>query len=371
MAIPRGLIEAVLKYRKRRQRPIGATIPGYAGQCDFARPRTRVPGDNYVISPGSVVTPEVYMDDLPNEYIPEAGFMDIPEPDYGSYETPFVQAPFTPAPIGIAPLPRDFEVVGVEYDDCLMNQELFEHVMRLASMMKPVSLDQIVELNANHNLIERLVGIEELSDRLMPTSELAPDMFLPSPAIDASDGYTLPPIEPLPDQMNYSAIDPHDFFDQQIQMMESQFNQFDPIVQMGAVFDVHEALFELSQHAVPFGPAMPEPSMGVMGPMPGPASLDDIIEAHDLGVPSPGYGPDMPAYGGSSMTQELFDQQMHEAAEQMTPEGIGPDPYGYGMIPGGMYEPMPPDMMEPEMMDPYMMPGPMGPNFMPDPPPGP
>jgi hypothetical protein len=127
--------------------------------------------------------------------------------------------------------------------------------------------------------------------------------------------------------------------------------------------------------------------MGEMGPMPGPASLDDIIEAHDMiqGVPSPGYGPEMPAYGNGPMTQELFEHQMHEAAGQMGLQEASPDPYDNGMMQEEMYdqpmEQMPGNMMGPEMMDPYMMnpymmnpymmPGPMGPNFMPDPPPGP
>jgi len=375
MTLPRELREAVLKYRKRRQRSVGSTIPGYAGQCDFARPVTRVPGDDYVISPDSVARPEVYMGELPENYMPEAGFMELFEPDYGPYEAPVMQAPFTPAPRGFGGLPQDSEVVGVEYDDCLMSQALFEHQMRLASRIEPMSLDQIVERNADQDLIENALDLERLADRLISPGDMAPEVALPLPVSDAGQVYALPPVEPLPGQVNYAAIDPQDFFEQQMQMMESQFSQFDPGAQMEAVFNAHEALFELSQQALPFEPVMPEPSMGGMGSgaMPGPASLDDIIEAHDLiqGAPPPGYGPDMPAYGDCLMTPELFGQQMLGAAGQMAPEGAGPDPYGHSMTPGEMYGLMPQDMMEPEMMDPYMMPGPMGPNFMPDPPPGP
>jgi len=377
MAILRGLRNALLKYRKRRKRPIGTPIPGYAGQCDYVRPVTRVPGDDYVISPGSVATPEVYMGDLPDEYIPEVGFMDIPEPDYGSYEAPFVQAPFTPAPQGFGPLPQD--VVQVEYDDSLMDQELFEHEMKLAGSIEPISLDQVVEHNANLDMVENVLDFGDISDRLIPPVDIMPEMSIPSPVADTADAYSLPPIEPLSGQMNYAAVDPQDFFVQQMRMMENQFDQFDPSAQMEAAFNAHEALFEQSQHALPFEPAIPGPSMGRMGPMPGPASLDDIIEAHGAfqGSQSSSYGPEMPAYGNGPMTQELFEHQMHEAAGQMGAPDAAPDPYDDGTMSGQMYgEAMPydamdPDMMDPRMMNPYMMPGPMGPNFMPDPPPGP
>ena len=112
-------------------------------------------------------------------------------------------------------------------------------------------------------------------------------------------------------------------------------------------------------------------------------SLDDIVENSIEQAPM--FAPEMPAYGSGPMTQEFFEQQMHEAAGQIGAPEAAPDPYDGGMMPGQMYgEAMPydaPDMMDPQMMDPYMMdphmmnpymmPGPMGPNFMPDPPPGP
>ncbi len=330
MTLPRELREAVLKYRKRRQRSVGSTIPGYAGQCDFARPVTRVPGDDYVISPGSVARPEVYMGDLPEDYMPEAGFMEMFDPDYGPYETPFVEAPFTPAPRGFGGIPQDFGPAEVEYDDCLMRQELFEHQMKLASRMEPVSLDRLAELDASRDLIENGLDFGDIAARLISPDGLAPEVSVPLPVMDTGQLGCLFPVEPLPGQMNYAAMDPQDFFERQMRMMENQFSQFDPSAQMDAVFNAHEALFELPQQALPFEPAMPEPSMGGMGPVatPGSGSLDDIIEAHDLiqGAPSPGYGPDMPAYGDCLMTPELFEQQMHGVADQMAPEGKSRDP---------------------------------------------
>lgn len=363
MAIPRGLRDSLLKYQKRRTRPLSQGVPRYAGQCDFARPVTRVPGGGAPISGGFVPTPDVYMGDLPTDYIPNVGFMDIPEPDYGPYDTPFVQMPL-PVRQGSGGLPQSFEPREVDYNDCLMSQEFFDHQMQLASRFDNLSLDQVVELGANQDFIEKTLDIERLAGRL-----------LPEPGINPSDSH-LPTAEPSTGQIDYSAADPHDFFEQQTQMIEKQFSQLDQSAQMEAVFAAQDALFELSQMvALPPEIGMLEPSMSGMGPavMLGPGSLDDIVEAHEpmQGAIAPGYGPEMPAYGDSLMTQELFEQQMHEAAGEMgPPEAAGP--YDTGMDQQDMYDqPMPQDMMEPEMMDPDMMPGPMGPNFMPEPPPGP
>jgi len=382
MALPSGLLSSLLKYSKNRRRSLGHTFPGYAGQCATARPVTRVLGDDrHIISGGPASRPEVYMGDFPEQYFPDVGFMEIPESEYGSYEASFIQEPLPPTHQGFGSLTPDFDQLEVEYEDCLMTQELFELQMEMAVKLEsvPLDLEQMIELKANQDLIEGALDIEEIVGSLILQEDMTPEVSLPSSVIEAGeqydDEYPLPAVEPLPGQMNYAAMDPQDFFEQQMQMIESQFNQFDPSAQMEAIFNAHEALFELLQQALPFEPVMPELSASGMGPvaMPGSASLDDIVDVHNLihGTPSPGYVPDMPGYDACLMTPELFEQQMHGATGQMAPEGAGPDPYDQGMMPGEMYGPMSQDMMEPEMMDPYMMPGPMGPSFMPEPPPGP
>ena len=143
---------------------------------------------------------------------------------------------------------------------------------------------------------------------------------------------------------------------------------------MDAVFDAQQTLFELSQITGMPPEAVLEVAMGgiSLAGMPGPESLDDVVEAYDppQQIEAPGYGPDVAAYGGM-MTQEVFEQQMHEAAGQTGPAEVA-NPYDSGTAQQDMYDqPTPDEMMEPEMMDPYMMPSPMGPGFMPEPPPGP
>ena len=374
MAIPRGLREALLKYQKSRTRPLSQGVPAYAGQSDFVRPVTRVPGDDSLPITGSNQIPRTYMSDFPTDYIPNVGFMEIPEPDYGPYVTSVIPEPISSISQGFVGMPQDFEV---KYEDSLMTQELFEHLMASASESMPTQLDseQMAELQANRAFIEQMLNLEELSARLLPQGESIPEVPLATPVADVNGQLdfldSLPAAQPLPGQINYGAMDPQDFFEQQNSMLESQFSQFDLGGQMEAMFNAQEALFDQSQQADLFsGPTMH-----------GAGSLDDIIEHNPAQhVPTPAFGSDLPAYGDSLMTPELFEQQMHEAAEQM---GLA-DPYmespAYDM-PGEMYDqpgPMqeemydqPPEPMPEEMMDPQMMPGPMGPNYMPDPPPGP
>ena len=329
MSIPGSLLDGVLKYRKQKQRPGGPGAPRYAGQCDFARPVTRVPGGGRsALSGGPVPRPEVYMGDLSEDYVPHVGFMEIPESDYEPYEAPFVPAPLGPAPPGFGGVRPVVEPPEVEYEDSLMTDELFGHLMRESS------------------------DLEELTRRLV--GSLDRGATLPPPVADING----------PQGDIYTGMDPQDFFEQQMQAFESQFRQFETMqfgqgAQMEEVFRAQEALFDLSN----LGGLLAEPAL------PGPQSLDDIIGAYDLTPETPmaGYGPDVPAYDDCLMTPELFGELMHEAATDMMPPEAAPVPYDIGMMPGGMYgEPMPDDMMDPDMM-----PGPMGPGFGPEPPPGP
>jgi hypothetical protein len=254
--------------------------------------------------------------------------MEIPEPDYGPYEASFDQAPRAPAHQGFGGSRPDFDQSEVEYEDSLMTDELFGHLMRESSDLE--------------DLTRRLVG------------SLDRGATLPPPSVDRNGSHG----------DIYTGVNPHDFFEQQMQAFENQFHQFETMqfgqgAQMEEVFRAQEALFD------PFsvGGLLAEPTM------PGPQSLDDIIGAYDLTpeTPMPGYGPDASAYDDCLMTPELFGDLMHDAIAGLAPPEAGPVPYDTGMMPDGMYgEPMPDDMMDPDMM-----PGPMGPGFGPEPPPGP
>ena len=160
MSIPRELLSSLLKYSKRRQRSISPTIPGYAGQCDFVKPRTRVPGDNFVIPPGSIAAPDVYMGDLPDDYVPHPGFMEIFEPDYGPYIPQSFQAPIQPA-VGFGSIPTNLEAAGVEYNDSLMTPELFDHLMEISNNtgFMPHNLEQMVDVLPNQDFVDgTLIG---------------------------------------------------------------------------------------------------------------------------------------------------------------------------------------------------------------------
>jgi len=370
MAIPGSLLSSILKYRKRRQQIGGPGVPRYAGQCDSAKPVTRVPG-GAAISGGSVSGPEVYGGDLPQDYVPHAGFMEIPEHGYEPYDTSLSRIPSMPTAQKIRGPSPDFREKGIDYADCPMTLELFEQLMESAGreVFRSLDQEQMAELQASLELIERGLDLEEIAARLEENHEA--DRTIPPGTVDAA--------EPSPVQMDHEAMEPQDFFEQQMQVMENQFSelenmQLDRGPQMDAVFDAQQTLFELSQITGMSPEAVLEAAMGGMSlaGMPGPESLDDVVEAHDPSqqIKAPGYGPDMAAYGGM-MTQEVFEQEMHEAAGQMGSAEVA-DPYDNGAAQPDMYEqPTPDEMMEPEMMDPYMMPGPMGPGFMPEPPPGP
>ena len=379
MAIPRGLRDAILKYRKRRKRPIGATIPGYAGQCDFVKPVTRVPGDNYVVPAGSVPVPEVYMDDLPEDYIPEAGFMEISELDYGPYDGHIAESMFhlgnrfppTPADRG------DFEPSGkIRYEDCLMTPESFEQQMRLLNSQFEAPGTNVYggESAVDVPNIGDLPSLEDLTGALFQLRQVFPE--------DHPDVLRL---STLVQELSYNApmSQPEDFnagIDSYGSGVTPDPFEFDPFQEAEQIFDQQMQLldrsfelpgFETMEHQALMHPgqSMLEQTMGGIGPAMdvGPESLDDIVEACDMphGMPMVNGMPAGPAYDDCLMTPDLFGQAMNGALGPME------DPYMDtpdcdDMPPEDMYDPMPDPMKNP-----YMMPGPMGPNFMPDPPPGP
>jgi len=386
MAIPRELLSSILKYGKRKRRSLGSTIPGYAGQCDTAKPVTRVPGDRQSIPSGSVPRQEEYMSNFPEDYSPHAGFMEVPESDYEPYDGNVAESmshmsgQFPPAPANMAGLEHQ---EAVNYEDCLMDRDLFEQLM-YNIQLKTASIDDHVDRSDS---VTDIVGemdlpsLEDLTDALFRLSEVFPedhpDIVRLSTAIQAISYNALKLQSEAPDVgfgpsgagadqnpfENDTFQDVEQIFNQQMQLLDQSFEvpDFETIEAQDPFMSTEQAMFEQSMDEI--SPAM----------NPGPAFLDDIVEACDMpnGAAMFNGMSEMPAYYGCPISQELFNQQMHEVAEQAAPEEEGQEPHDQGMMPGEMYGPMPQEMMEPEMMDPYMMPGPMGPNFMPDPPPGP
>lgn len=360
MAIPRELIEAVLKYRKRRQRPLGTTIPGYAGQCDFARPVTRVPGGGLSPPPSYVPRQDVYMSGLPEDYVPHPGFMEMPESEYEPYDGHIAESMshmVSAFPLAPADMPR-FETPGI--DDSFANADFANGVAAGLPSIDDLThaLIQLREVfPEDHPDVLRLsTAIQALS---YDTSVLQPEVpfvgFGPSGADAGQDPFDVDPFQ-----------EAEQIFDQQMQLLDQSFEVpgFETVDALDPGIYAEPAMFDLPM-VNEFRPTMD----------PGPASLDDIVEAYDMpsGETMPGGMNEMPAYDNCLMTPDFFRQQMNGVMDQMGPEDPYMDPSQCDdMMPQDIYgQPMPDPMMDPYMMNPYMMPGPMGPNFMPDPPPGP
>ena len=74
----------------------------YAGQWDLTGSAQRVWGrDEGAVSGGVVLGLDVYSDGVPDDYIPDIGFVDLRGSHYEPYEVSFAQAP-PPDPQGIA-----------------------------------------------------------------------------------------------------------------------------------------------------------------------------------------------------------------------------------------------------------------------------
>jgi hypothetical protein len=267
----------------------------------------------------------------------------------------------------------------VRYEDCLMDEEMFQHELRLILEQFKETLPQPVDNNAVLNealkrargaerpdvledTIRRLLTLQDglnrpLSDGVESGLEQSPPDGMAGQAMGSA------PIELMLE--NYLNPIPEDFFDTQAQLMEKQFSQpdasgVDISEQMDAVFNAQEALFKMLQGQMPaveqaISDQMSDVSLTEQGLLD--ASLEQIVEAFD--IENPVAAPDVinmaPSYDDCLMDSVLFEQQLHEAAEQM--ESVEP-------LPDQIYDPN--DMMQPydpqmqQMMDPYMMPGPMG-----------
>ena len=394
MALPRGLAGTILRYRKRNKRSLSPTIPSYAGQYDTAKPVTRVPGDTRAHNTNAS-RPTSYMDGTREDYFPHPGFMEIPRSEYEAFDRDLVEDMPRMGSQGIdalrhiAPALREFDhVEHVRYEDCLMEKDFFEHQMRLLreqfeeDQSRSFEHNDIVEralaeneqgaeLRANIDLIEKMLDIEQLVSQVESVAA-DPRMILEKIGT-LSDTMSQPETSEAAD---YAMPEPQEYFEQQMQMMEAQLfqlehTQFDHGSQMEMMFDAQEAAFDAIQ---PEGVAMEQATVEqsieemMLSTVPGGQSLEQVVQANEVqdATMTPNDMSEMPSYGDCLMSQDIFEQQMHEAAEEMAPEQA--DPCEDEMVQEQMYdEQMPEDMMDPSMMPGPMGPGAMGPEFMPGP----
>jgi hypothetical protein len=390
MAVPEPLRNNPFRFRKRIS--LNSLLDeDYSGPVRPAEEAHR----GLIVPRQSTTRPRCYMADLSEDYMPELDAMSMPDDGYEPYDgLSFPAIHRFNVPAGQARLPP-LSKQDVRYEDCLMDEDMFQHQLRLILQQFKEALPQPVDNNAMLNealkkarsaerpdvledIFRRLLtlqdglngrtidGITDNEEQSEPEAATAlPD--LPYRAAEPAH------IELRPD--NYLNPIPEDFFDTQAQLMEKQFSQpdasgVDISEQMDGVFNAQEALFNMLQGQMPsVEEAISDQMADVSFPEQGLAdvSLEQIVEAFEM--QGPAVAPDMigitPSYDDCLMDSALFEQQVHEAAGQM--ESVE-------SLPDQMYEPN--DMMLPydpqiqQMMDPYMMPGPMGPGPMMGPGPG-
>lgn len=375
MGVPRELLYTILKYRKRKKKPLGPTIPGYAGQCDHAKPVSRLLGDQHPLPAKSVPRQEEYMGSFPEDYFPRAGFMEMPDSDYTPYDGHIAES--------MSNISGQFPISA-------------GHMVNLGAQRIDDSVNNDDSVDADlPSLVDLTVALNQLQN-VLPDGH--PDILRLSTAIqimcynmsgkmeEDSDTGHIPSEETCHDSFESDPYqEAEQVFDQQIQLLESQFNdvqmsQLDPDSQMDEVYHVQEALFNAIQPQDLAEDMAMDNLFGLAGPSdaPGPESLEQIMEDYEMQQmdAAPNDMAENPFADGNAMAPEFFPFDMYERTEASAPY---PDPYmQYGEMdqqnmhddPMPEPEPDPEEMMGPGM-NPYMMPGPMGPDHMPDPPPGP
>ena len=352
MRTPEPLRNNPFRFRKRRS--------VYTKLYSEGRPDPIRPIDNMVRYRGTSgqVSPKSYISRSPEGYLPHPGFMQIPHSDYQAYnmqDMPMSNFGSTDEFRFAAMKLAGFGPSGgeVEYDDCLMTEEVFQqHIESLREQFPP-------EFDTNEiasHILAACSQNEEIVTEQDPREMIEIQMAVEQIRAEPLAG---PNTEPS----DFGLAIPQDFFEQPEQTFE-EFYEMQPPTEpdhrtpVEADFD-QQAMFEQPiEEMIPLADLEPQP-------------LEDIIEAEQMQYEDvmPDDMTDMSAFDSFSMPQEFIDQQMPEVAEHMDP--MEPDPHhdGYGVMPQEMYdEQMPDEMMDPLMMDPYMMPGPWGP--MPGPGPG-
>jgi len=321
--------------------------------------------------------PKTYMSDIPSEYTPHPGPMQMPRKGYTPYERSAMQN----MPRSVQPMaPEGFPMAAMlsERTDDIDSVELQTHLVD--KQFNGPALISRDNTEVSRQFLKARSG-EEVSEF---DHDLRAHMLEIQMAVEEIRAE--PSAHPNPEHRDIGLTIPQGFFEQQERMFEAQLREMEAAdldygTQMEAVFEAQEALFDLPQpEAVPTEQAMPDQPVEEMGPLadPVPESLEHIIEASDM-QPEGMMADEMPDaldYGDSLMSPDLLEEEMGEVAEPTEAMEPYPDPFGHygGMTLQEMYDEPEPEMMDPYMIpgmvDPYMMPGPFGPGPMLDPGPG-
>jgi hypothetical protein len=215
---------------------------------------------------------EVYGDGFPEDYIADFGFAGIRGIDYEPYEVVFDQAPpHTPQTTG--GLPPGIDELQIDYSDCPMTQELFEHLMKEEGLESTgrLGIEPISEAATNPGRTEAILDLEEIVLGAAPLGESAQQVFLPRGSVAEGSQYDhfdqLPASDLTTAPEHYAAIDPQDFFEQQRRILDNGFGSLEVMpldrgTPMEEVFLDQIVLSDPSQqmplHMGPcFGPDMP------------------------------------------------------------------------------------------------------------------
>jgi len=361
MAGLRGLLRSLVKSKGKRS--LGHTIPGYAGQCDTARPATRAHGGRQ--STPSVSRQKDYMSGLPEDYVPHPGFMESSEGDYTPYDGHIAESiphsgQFPPRPANRTAFRRP---ESVDYEDCLMEEKFFEQQMGFQdnqsgapNMGDYAEAESAVGAPNTNNF----PSLEDLTDALTQLQQVLPDdhpvILRLSVAIQAMTYNTsMPQTEDPNGALSMSEagvaqdpldIDPYQeaeqIFNQQMQQLEMPFEVPD--------FDGQSS--EMQSEQAMFEQPMSDAGLAMDS---APESLDDIVDVFGMPCENAMYDgmPGGEAYNGGPMPPDLFGPEMTEAIDQMGPA----DPYMAESQPDDMTQQEMHDEQMPDSMDPDMMPG--------------
>ena len=380
MSVPEPLRYSPFRVYRRKSLYTGLYGTNYSGPTRPHGDTTESAGVPIHSRPSS--SHKKYMPGFSGEYTPHPGPMEMPGKDYRPYDSPSItHIPRQSQPPSLEPVETNAPELGVRYEDSLMDEDLLESQTELVRGQFGESALMQWDNNEVTNQILRAHTQEETCE---VDAELRAQLLEIQMAVEEVRAGPLTPPNTEPRDVGLTI--PQDFFEQQEQMVESQFHEFEPPdfdcgAEMEALIEAHEALFDLPQpEASPLEQIITDQPVEELGPMvsQGPESLEQII-AEDEIQPEGAMLEEMPGapdYDDSFMTPGSLEQQMDEAPEPTEAMEPYPSPFGPygGMMPPEMYDEQMQQMMDPYMMsgmlDPYMMPGPFGPGPMLDPGPG-
>lgn len=318
------------------------------GRSDLIRPIYSMPQQRQV-------SPKGYMSGSSEQYAPHPGFMQISQPGYqdndglmmGNMSHLDRQRIIDEIRFAAMELAGNSTEHIPEYEDGLMTEEL---LLELLESLREQNGEPLLEQFDNNEIATHILAALNQDDEVGMEPDLRENMLEIQMAIEQTRADSL--VDPNPE---------FSVFEQAEHILESQFDEIqqftenDYEAQMEAELEAQEALF-----------VQPIEEMEFMEDS-APQTLENIVEAelipHEAGMPSDMM--DMSAYDSFAMPQELIDQQMPEASDQMDPMEMEPDPMQ------AQYDPMMSleYMVDPHYMPDQMMPGPMpfGHELEPDP----